>query len=361
MWTAVWPILCKAMQPRLALHVAAIFTVVLGCEAVAAPAEGLAACLKAEGQAAIAACTAAITTGKDQGADLAIAHIIRGNAYFNTGDYNRATRDYDEAIRLSPTNAVAFYNRANVFNSVGQYDAAIENYDKAIELRPDYANAFNNRCSAYTAKDQHDRAIEDCSRAIELDSTKANFFVGRGNAYSKKEDHDRALTDYDQAIRLDANYANAYSGRCSVLIDKADYGGAIESCDQALKRQPNNPTARNNRCWARAILGGPQEQLKQALNDCDEALRLRSNDPYLFDSRGFVYLKLGDFDKSNFDKSIADYDQSIFLGGERASSLYGRGIAKLRKGDAGGGDKDVMLAKKKKPHIAEEFRGYGVQ
>jgi len=313
---------------RLAVCVAALFVAASG-RAAAAPAEDLEACYKAQGEAAISACTAAITSKKHQGAELATAHIVRGNAYFSKGDYNGAARDYDEAVRLNPKNSVAFYNRGNVYNRLGQYDDAIENYDKAIELRQDYANAFtnafNNRCSAYTSKGAYDRAIEDCSRAIALDATKANYFVSRGNAYNKKPDYDRAMSDYDQAIRLDANNVSAYLGRCSVFIDKANYGSAIESCDQALKRQPNNQSARNNRCWARAIQG-PQEQLKQALDDCDEALRLRPNDPYAFDSRGFVYLKMGDF-----EKAIADYDQSIMLGGERAGSLYGRGLRNLRR------------------------------
>lgn len=367
MRTAVWRTLCiptfKAVQPfsvtaaasRLALCAAAVFVAASG-RAAAAPAEDLEACFKQQGDAAISACTAAITSKKHQGAELATAHIVRGNAYFSKGDYNGAARDYDEAIQLNPKNSVAFYNRGNVYNRLGQYDDAIENYDKAIELRPNYANAFNNRCSAYTSKGAYDRGIEDCSRAIALDATKANFFVSRGNAYNKKADLDRAMSDYDEAIRLDANNVSAYLGRCSVLIDKANYGNAIESCDQALKRQPNNSSARNNRCWARAILGGAQEQLKQALDDCDEALRLRPNDPYAFDSRGFVYLKMG-----NFEKAIADYDQSILLGGERAGSLYGRGLAKLKKGDAEGGNKDIMVAMKKRPGVAEEYRGYGVQ
>ena len=111
------------------------------------------------------------------------------------------------------------------------------------------------------------------------------------------------MTDYNEAIQLDPDNVSAYLGRCAVLIAKANYGSAIESCDQALNREPNNSSARNNRCWARAILG---DQLKQALDDCNEALRLRPNDPYAFDSRGFVYLKMGDF-----NKAIADYDQSI--------------------------------------------------
>ena len=355
MSTAVWRILCGpifgAVRLPLALRVA-VFVASSGC---AAAADDLAACFKAEGEAAISACTAAISSGKQQDADLAIAHIVRGNAYFIKGDYSGAERDYDDATRLNPKNAVAFYNRGNVFNSVGRYDDAIENYDRAIQLEPNFANAFNNRCAAYTAKGDYDRAIQDCNRAIKLNSKRANFFVGRGDAYAKNKDYDHAMTDYDEAIRLDANNVTAYLGRCSVLIDKVNYGGAIESCDEALKRQPNDSSARNNRCWARAILGGEQ-QLKQALLDCDEALRLRPNDPYAFDSRGLVYLKMG-----NFDKAIANYDQSILMGGERASPLYGRGIAKLRKGDANEGNKDIVAASRKQPAIAEEFQGYGVQ
>src|SRR5262249_9374783 len=96
--------------------------------------------------AAVSACTAAITSGQHQATDLAIAHIIRGNAYINKGDYNAAAQDYDEAIRLNPKNAAALYNRGNIFFRLGRYDEAIKNYDKAIELKPDYAIAFNNRC-----------------------------------------------------------------------------------------------------------------------------------------------------------------------------------------------------------------------
>ena len=354
MSTAVWRILCGpifgAVRLPLALRVA-VFVASSGC---AAAADDLAGCFEEEGEAAISACTAAISSGKQQDADLAIAHIVRGNAYFIKGDYSGAERDYDDATRLNPKNAVAFYNRGNVFNSVGRYDDAIENYDRAIGREPNFANAFNNRCAAYTAKGDYDRAIQDCNRAIKLNSKRANF-VGRGDAYAKNKDYDHAMTDYDEAIRLDANNVTAYFGRCSVLIDKVSYGGAIESCDEALKRQPDDSSARNNRCWARAILGGEQ-QLKQALLDCDEALRLRPNDPYAFDSRGLVYLKMG-----NFDKAIANYDQSILMGGERASPLYmDVGLPSWERRCQRGKQRH-LAASRKQPAIAEEFQGYGVQ
>jgi tetratricopeptide (TPR) repeat protein len=73
-----------------------------------------------------------------------------------------------------------------------------------------------------------------------------------------------------------------------------------------------------------------------------------------FDSRGFTYLKLGEF-----DKAIADYDQALLLNPKKESSLYGRGIAKLKKGDALG-QGDIEAAKAMRPTIVEDFRTYGL-
>ena len=44
-----------------------------------------------------------------------------------------------------------------------------------------------------------------------------------------------------------------------------------------------------------------------------------------------------------------------------AGSLYGRGIAKLRKGDRSGGTYDINAAKQIKADIAEEFARYGLK
>ena len=44
-----------------------------------------------------------------------------------------------------------------------------------------------------------------------------------------------------------------------------------------------------------------------------------------------------------------------------ASSLYGRGLAKLKKGDTADGDADISAAKAIEAKIVEEFARYGVQ
>ena len=96
-------------------------------------------------------------------------------------------------------------------------------------------------------------------------------------------------------------------------------------------------------------------QLDQALTDCNESLRLRS-DPYTLDSRGLVHLKLG-----HYDAAIADYDAVLKSIPDFPDSLYGRGMAKRKKGDAAGADADLSRAKALRAEIVDEFSRYGIK
>jgi tetratricopeptide (TPR) repeat protein len=49
----------------------------------------------------------------------AFAHVIRGHAYFEKGDYDSAIADYDKAISSDPKLAAAYNNRAAVYSKKG--------------------------------------------------------------------------------------------------------------------------------------------------------------------------------------------------------------------------------------------------
>ena len=96
---------------------------------------------------------------------------------------------------------IAFNNRGTAYSDKGQHDRAIEDFDQAIKLDPSDADVFNNRGTAYSDKGQHDRAIQDYDQAIKL-SRERIVYYNLGNAYSAKDQLDRAIEDYDQAIKL---------------------------------------------------------------------------------------------------------------------------------------------------------------
>jgi hypothetical protein len=62
-----------------------------------------------------------------------------------------------------------------------------------------------------------------------------------------------------------------------------------------------------------------------------------------------------------WDSAIGDYSSALQLDPTLASSLYGRGLAKLKKGDITGGNADVAAATRIDSKIVEDFAHYGVQ
>ncbi|MGB0056787.1 MAG: tetratricopeptide repeat protein, partial [Methyloceanibacter sp.] len=91
------------------------------------------------------------------------------------------------------------------------------------------------------------------------------------------------------------------------------------------------------------------------IQDYSAAIDIGPKNASAFESRAFVYLSQG-----QIDKAIADYDVAVQLDAKRATALYGRGTAKLKKGDTSGTD-DIATAKAIKPDIAAAFGQSGVR
>jgi hypothetical protein len=69
-----------------------------------------------------------------------------------------------------------------------------------------------------------------------------------------------------------------------------------------------------------------------------------------------VHLKMG-----ALDAAVEDYSSALTFDPKLASSLYGRGLARLKKGDMTGGNADISAAKEIRSTIVEDFLRYGVR
>jgi tetratricopeptide (TPR) repeat protein len=193
----------------------------------------------------IVACTALIESDKLTAQYRAMAFKLRGNGYFAKQQYDLALRDYDQAIRLNPTDAISYWNRGKVFNVKGRYDRALQEYDQAIKLNPGFSQAFFSRAVTYQSKatwdfdaylnegQYEDRAIEDYSEAIRLDP-KSYAYDNRGTVYSLKRQYEQAIANYNEAIRLDPDSVRYLRNRADAYRAMGDYGRAIADYQKAL-------------------------------------------------------------------------------------------------------------------------------
>lgn len=93
----------------------------------------------------IRGCTILIENGRLTGANLAVAHTNRGNAYGMQKRYAEALKDYATALTLDPHAPLAHYNKANVLFDLGRLKEAEADYTRAIEEDGTFALAFFNR------------------------------------------------------------------------------------------------------------------------------------------------------------------------------------------------------------------------
>jgi len=148
-----------------------------------------------------------------------LAYELRGIAYSEKGQFQRAIQDYSKAIQfyegiqLQHDYSSVFFNRAMAYSSLRQYQPAIEDYNKAILMNSDFAEAYNNRGRIYGQLGQYQLAIDDFNKVIDINPEHEKAYNNRGLAFNALRQYQNAFKDFTTAIKLKPDYANAYNNR----------------------------------------------------------------------------------------------------------------------------------------------------
>src|SRR5690606_18641395 len=92
------------------------------------------------------------------------------------GNFSAALNDFTRAIKMEPTDAMAFQFRGNTYFKMKKYQEAIDDYDTSIKLDQQNAKLFYNRALAKNNMRHQSMDGEVCSdlqKAIELGMTEA--------------------------------------------------------------------------------------------------------------------------------------------------------------------------------------------
>lgn len=114
---------------------------------------------------AISYCTAALQANPKLPA---VIYTNRGIAYVRKNNREMAISDFDEAIRVDPKNARAYFNRAYVRGDEGKHREALNDYNEAIRCDAAYASAYYNRGETYLEMHAYRPALQDFRKAIQL-------------------------------------------------------------------------------------------------------------------------------------------------------------------------------------------------
>src|SRR5579864_1333016 len=271
-------------------------------------------------------------------------------------DPKDARRPLNEIARLSG----AEYDAARLRNSLFCLDSlskaeprkAVAYCDLALAVDPKNLTALNLRGNAYLALGESTKAIADFSKAIEISSSNPEAYRFRARAYAMRHLDRRAIADFDRATALAPADPINVELRGHFYQERRRYALALADFTSVIVLRPRLARAWNSRCWTRVLSG---RNYAAALSDCNKAIQLDPANANAFDSRGFVFLRL-----NRFRSAIATFNEALLRQPKLASSLFGRGVAKLRLHDLTA-PKDLAAANLIEPGIELRFLSYGIR
>ena len=262
---------------------------------------------------------------------LAEGHTCLGNLYNDTGQYDKAVKEFQRADSLDPDSVDALNGLAEAYDRLGNAAAAEDTYRKAITLRPQYWAVYNwlgyfyfgqaryadaaamfrkvvdltpdnnrgysNLGAMYLMEGQYADAIAALNRSIELRPT-GSALSNLGMAYFYSHRFSEAATMGEKALALDdkdyLNWGNlGYAlywtpGRREESFPA--YKKGIELARADLQVNPKDTAALSFVAMNSAVLG----DRRTALASLQKALLLAPKDAEVMFRAAMVYNQFGD-------------------------------------------------------------------
>lgn len=309
----------------------------------------------------------------------------RGVYRFWTGDREGARADLEKAVDIDPSERVAMNGNALLAMSEGRHEDAVIELSRALRQVPGDDFALGMRSQAYIVLGQYDRALRDLDarlsarpddRALKLQRVAFLSAAGRNDeaddgmrALVSAEPDDKVLLRNQAELELrhgrpqaaldildqiiDASLddpipAHWLRAEASLALNKPDL--VSRDFDAIRAAKPGDPVTLNNLCWLAAKSG---QLLDQALLDCDAALAINPDEAYFYGSRGMVLLQRGEY-----REAVEAYEKALGISPELATSLYGRGLARIGLGQVAEGEADRASALELEPSAVQPFEAY---
>ncbi|UCH11340.1 MAG: tetratricopeptide repeat protein [Fidelibacterota bacterium] len=249
----------------------------------------------------------------------------RAGVYLELDEDQDALKDYNEAVKLDPTNATYRFGLAEAYAAQEDFLSALVEYKEARTINPDYIAAWVGEGEAYLVLGQdYDLAVESYTAAIALDRDNGMAYYGRARAGALLGMRPEAMRDLRRAIILDPNYMEkadlepAFDGireevervlsaaqrnqKGNLLVNEGKLEEAINEYLAALELDPTGAAYHAN-------LGDVYRKLQQP-GDAAEHYQLAveydpENDSYHYRLAGVYY------DQGDFDLAIEEYEKAV--------------------------------------------------
>jgi tetratricopeptide (TPR) repeat protein len=105
------------------------------------------------------------------------ALVDRGMDNCQSGRYDQALKDFNDALKSKPNDPTLITYRGVVYYAKGQNDLAMKDFNRAIEIDPKFGKAYYQRGMIYENQDKYSEAVTELKKAKSLGYTVDPVFI----------------------------------------------------------------------------------------------------------------------------------------------------------------------------------------
>ncbi|MGL4392204.1 MAG: tetratricopeptide repeat protein [Fusobacteriaceae bacterium] len=166
---------------------------------------------------------------------------LRGTAYWNLGNHDKAKEDFDTVIKLNNSSEkTVLLCKSSIERINKKYERAITYLDELITKYPIYWRAYNARGNVKSSLKNYQEALVDYNKSIELNHNYSFTYNNRGLAKYNLDDCQGAISDYNKSIELNSNFTKVYFNRGLAKEKSNDLKGALEDYRKVLELNPKD-------------------------------------------------------------------------------------------------------------------------
>jgi len=106
-------------------------------------------------------------------------HKVKGNEFFEKGDYPNAVKEYTEGLRRDPNNKGLFSNRSAAYIKLMEFSFALKDVEKCLELDPQFVKAYYRKGNCHHAMKEYHKALKAYDEGLKIDPNNKDCLEGK--------------------------------------------------------------------------------------------------------------------------------------------------------------------------------------
>jgi tetratricopeptide (TPR) repeat protein len=211
------------------------------------------------------------------------------------GKLDQAILEFNFVLAANPKEDRVRYYLGAAYVEKDAFDQAVSEFKKIPPESTLYADSRRNIALILRKQNKTEEAIRILEESIQAKPNDGDLYMILAAVYEKEDRLEKALSSLKKGLETNQNNVDIHF-QLGALYDKmGDFGKMDVEMREVLRLNPNHADALNYLGYSYSDRG---IHLEEALKLIQKAMELRPNMGYITDSLGWIYYKLGDYERA---------------------------------------------------------------